>query len=129
MQEEGADLDPVGERRGRDLISRSLPFYLVGATPSSSSPDAWRSQRTRMREHGGRGGTQVHLKPPAMVPTPTAMDVAGKEGKEASDLDPSPPTSSEPRHPPRLQMIEVTTRDDERVGREGRCVGSPEATL
>jgi hypothetical protein len=39
VQEEGVDLDPVKERRERDLRSRTLPIYLVGAMPSFSSSD------------------------------------------------------------------------------------------
>ena len=41
VQKEEVDLDTVGERkRERDLRSRSLSTYLVGATPSSLSLDA-----------------------------------------------------------------------------------------
>jgi len=76
---------------------------------------------------GREGWCAAHWKPPAMAPTPMAMDVAGKEGREASDLDPS--------HLPRRnhtvvtisRYMEVTTREDERLGRERRCTGSLEA--
>jgi len=72
-------------RRGKEvsyLDSRSLPTYLVGATPLSSFPVAWRSQGAKMREQGGRGGTRAHRKPLAIAPTLMAMDVVGQGGRE-----------------------------------------------
>jgi len=49
------------------------------------------------------GRCAAYWKPPAMAPTPMAIDVAGKEReREVSDLDLSPPTLSEPRRRPYL---------------------------
>jgi len=110
----------VGERRGRETSDLDLSL------PTSSEPHIEVTPHEDTRA-GRAGGCAAHWKPPAMAPTPMAMDVAGKEGREASDLDPSPPTSSEPHRHPHLQIMEVTVREDERVGREGRCAGSLKA--
>ena len=61
-QEERRSRSSGREEGEKDLRSRSLSTYLVGATLSSSSPETWRSQCTRIREQGGRGGVQAHWK-------------------------------------------------------------------
>jgi hypothetical protein len=62
-----------GREEGRK--TSDLSTYLVGATSSSSSPETWRSQCTRMREQGGRGGVRAHWK-------------EEEEEEKGSDLDP-----------------------------------------
>jgi hypothetical protein len=75
-QEESRSRSSGREEGEKDLRSRSLYNYLVGATSSSSSPETWRSQCTRMREQGGKGGVRAHWKEEE------------EEEEKGSDLDP-----------------------------------------
>jgi len=73
-QEERRSRSSGREEGEKDLRSRSLSTYLVGATSSSSSLETWRSQCTRMREQGGRRGVRAPWKE--------------EEEEKGSDLDP-----------------------------------------
>jgi len=66
----------VGERRGRETSD------LDPSLPTSSEPHIEVTAHEDTRA-GREGGCAAHWKPPAVAPTPMAMDVAGKEEREA----------------------------------------------
>jgi hypothetical protein len=81
MEEKGRRAQiQIQRKREGDLRSRSLPTYLVGAAPSSSSPDTWRSRRARKREQGGRRAGS----PKAAAFTPHSSGMERAEGRSGA---------------------------------------------